>query len=382
MQIAQHLQQTPTSYIREILSDATAEGVISLAGGLPASDHFPIDLIEPSLQSLARAKPEVFQYGETQGYRPLLDFFQQIYQLPETHSALVCNGSQQALDLIARTFLNPGDGVAMEAPSYLGALQVFAIAQARVESVTQQADGPDLNELAELFASGKVKLFYAVPDFHNPTGLSWSLATRKAVAELCIAHGITLIEDAPYRELRFTGTALPLVSSFCPDHALVLRSFSKIATPGFRLGVATGPSQWLDEMIKVKQAADLHTNLPMQEVLLQLLQHQDFPKHIDHLRQLYRSRYQCLADALHKELPAGCEFDDIEGGMFIWLNLPEGDPMAIAKAAIKEKVAVVPSTVFYDQGTEGKPALRLNFSYPSPDELQVAAQRLAKVLAG
>ncbi len=379
MELAQSLQQIQPSYIREILSAAQAEGVISLAGGLPDGDKFPLALMTESLLALPN-RPDLFQYGNTAGYAPLLNHFKEKYQLPENQSALVCTGSQQGLDLIARAFINPNDNIVMEAPSYLGALQVFGLAQANIISVSQQADGPNLTELEQCFASQKVSIFYAVPDFHNPTGVSWSLAVRKKVAELCQQYKVTLIEDVPYRELRFNGDFLPLVSSFCPDNALVLRSFSKIATPGIRLGLVTGKTEWINPLIKVKQCADLHSSIPMQAVLLDLLSHDGFEQHLTEQRELYQSRYQALTEQLEKKLPTGCHFNQVDGGMFIWLTLPECDDFALAKAAIDNNVAVVPSSVFYQKGQKITPALRLNFTNASVEDLAIAVDRLVAVI--
>ncbi len=379
MKIAQSLQQIQPSYIREILADAQAEGVISLAGGLPDGESFPMALMAQSLNNLA-IRPELFQYGHTAGYGPLLDYFKQTYQQADNHSSVVCTGSQQGLDLIARAFLNPGDTVVMEAPSYLGALQVFGLAQANIESIEQRFDGPDLTQLEAKFATGNVVMFYAVPDFHNPTGVCWSLAVRQKVAQLCIQYGVTLIEDVPYRELRFNGNAQPLVSSFCKDNALVLRSFSKIATPGIRLGVVTGKTEWINPLIKVKQSSDLHSSVPMQAVLLDLLSHGQFNEHLETLRALYHTRYLTLAEQLNQKLPAGCKFNHVDGGMFIWLSLPACDTYKLAKAAIDNNVAVVPSAVFYRQGETIYPAVRLNFTNAAEAELETAVDRLVTAI--
>ncbi len=305
--------------------------------------------------------------------------FTSLYQLNDQQRGIVCTGSQQGLDLIARTFLNVGDSVVVESPSYLGALQVFGIAQARIETVEQTSTGPDLDELETLLRQKPIKLFYTVPDFHNPTGICWSLDTRKAVATLCQRHGVVLVEDAPYRELRFSGEALPMVSSFCPEQSLVLRSFSKVATPGMRLGLLTGPAPWVESIAIVKQAADLHSSQPMQAVLLKLLSHIGFTEHLGSLCALYGARYEQLSQRL-QQLGDGYEFCAVQGGMFVWLKVPGGDPMAIAKAALENGVAIVPSTVFYTLGAinEGKAesAFRLNFSHAHHEQLATAVERL------
>jgi DNA-binding transcriptional MocR family regulator len=381
MKLASSLQQIQPSYIREILSAAQAEGVISLAGGLPDGNKFPMALMEKSILALPQ-QPALFQYGHTAGYQPLLDHFRERYQLANNHDSLVCTGSQQGLDLIARAFINPGDNIVMEAPSYLGALQVFGLAQANIISVSQEAEGPNLTELEACFSQNTITLFYAVPDFHNPTGVCWSLATRKKVAELCQQYNVAFIEDVPYRELRFKGDVLPLVSSFCSDNALVLRSFSKIATPGIRLGLVTGKNEWITPLIKVKQCADLHSSIPMQAILLDLLTHEGFEQHLEELRGLYQGRYQVLAQQLREKLPEGCHFNEVDGGMFIWLTLPQCDDFSLAKAAIENNVAVVPSSVFYQQGEKVTPAVRLNFTNANEADLSIAVDRLVTAIQG
>ncbi len=233
MEIARSLQNVPSSYIREILSAASDPSVISLAGGLPDPDTFPIELMRSTFEGLCD-KPEVFQYGTTAGYTPLLDFLSDYYQLPSNHSAVVCTGSQQGLDLVARAYINPGDTVVMEAPSYLGAMQVFGLVGANIVTVSQVTSGPNLEQLETCFKINSPKMFYAVPDFHNPTGVCWTLETRQKVAELCIQYNVAFIEDAPYRELRFTGEALPMVSTFCPDNSIVFRSL-KLLLQAFAL---------------------------------------------------------------------------------------------------------------------------------------------------
>lgn len=380
MEIAKSLQQIQSSYIREILAAASDKNVISLAGGLPDEQTFPIELMKPTLENLANM-PEVFQYGSTAGYGPLIDHLSDAYQLPESHTAMICTGSQQGLDLIARAYVDPDDTVVMEAPSYLGAMQVFGLVQANIVTVSQTEFGPNLDELETCFKQQAPKMFYAVPDFHNPTGVCWTLESRQQVAALCEQYNVAFIEDAPYRELRFTGSELPLVSSFCPDHSIVLRSFSKIASPGLRIGAVTGKRSYLEPLIKVKQGADLHSSVPMQALLLGLLKHQDFGLHMENIRNLYKSRYEVLFSELEQKLPQGCVLKPVDGGMFIWVEIPECDTFELAKSLLGNGVAVVPSPVFYPDANGAKAALRLNFTNANPDELREAVSRLAEGLA-
>lgn len=379
MEIARSLQQVKSSYIREILAAACDKNVISLAGGLPDESTFPIGLMKPMLNNLANM-PEVFQYGSTAGYTPLLNFLDDYYQLPDSHQAMVTTGSQQGLDLIARAYIDPGDSVVMEAPSYLGAMQVFGLVQANIVTVSQTEFGPNLAELEQRFGEHKPKMFYAVPDFHNPTGVCWTLDTRQKVAALCQQYQVTFIEDAPYRELRFEGQALPMVSEFCPQHSIVLRSFSKIASPGLRIGVVSGKRQFIEPLIKIKQGADLHSSVPMQALLLGLLQHADFPAHIDAIRTLYKVRYETLYRELKRQLPEQCEIKAVDGGMFIWVTLPPCDTFELAKQLLGNGVAVVPSPVFYPDADNAPAALRLNFTNANPQELTEAVTRLAQGL--
>lgn len=376
MKIAKHLQTIKPSYIREILKAATTPGMISLAGGLPAEDQFPYALLDQAFNKLTGTSG-IFQYGSTEGYGPLLEYVRSAYQLSSQQRVLVCNGSQQAIDLIARSFINPGDTVAMEAPSYLGALQVFGLAQANIKTVKQLADGPDLEALELLFRTGKVKLFYTVPDFHNPTGICWSLSTRKKVASLCQQYRVALIEDAPYRALRFDGETLPMVSSFCPEQSFILHSFSKIATPGIRLGIVIAPTKWLEPLIVIKQASDLHTNQPLQAVLLDLLMSSGFRQHLDNVCGHYRERFYCLAKSLRQHFgnKDNFSFTEVKGGMFTWLRLPHVSPISVAKEALKKGIAVVPGNVFYTDHESSNaiaPALRLNFSHTQPAQIETA----------
>ncbi|MCX2982635.1 PLP-dependent aminotransferase family protein [Halieaceae bacterium IMCC14734] len=373
MPIADRLQRMRPSYIRDILRAASADNVLSLAGGLPALELFPMRQIEAAMQTVGK-QAQLFQYGETRGYPPLLDYLRDLLAIPADHDLLISNGSQQGLDLIARAFLNPGDVVVVEAPCYLGALQVFELADAAVRLVAQTPQGPDLQQLESLFAAGDVRLFYAVPDFHNPTGICWSLATRERVAALCEQFGVLLVEDAPYRNLRFAGEELPLVAAALPSQALVLRSSSKISTPGMRLGMVSGPRQFIDALVLVKQAADLHTNVPLQAALLEVISQASFPRHLARLRVCYRRRYRALLGALQAQ---GWQPAAVCGGMFVWLELEDIDARALAAEALRCGVAVVPGEAFYPADVAVRPALRLNFTHCNEQAIEEAVARLA-----
>lgn len=379
MKPAKHLESIKPSYIREILNLSSSKDIISLAGGLPCPEAFPLDLITQLMPTIA-ADSSLYQYAQTTGHPALLEHLKNHYSLTATQELMITNGSQQGIDLCARLLIEKGDKIVVEAPSYLGALQVFSIAQAQVCSVPQTIDGPNLDYLETLFANNTIKFFYAVPDFHNPTGCCWSLEKRKHVAKLCQDYGVLLIEDAPYRELRFSGKTLPMVSSFCSEHAIILRSFSKTLAPGVRLAALITPKRYTPLLNKLKQAMDLHSNMPMQALVLALLQHKDFERHQMKLIGIYKERYQTLATKLLPLQHKACDFTAVEGGMFIWLRLPECDTFALAKAAIKKGVAVVPSTEFYTEQTTQESAIRLNFSFNEPSILTLAVSKLIGVI--
>lgn len=381
LQTSQCLERLPSSYIREILKAATAPDCISLAGGLPSEHLFPFADMRKVFADLCDNLPanqSLFQYGATAGYQPLINLLRDRYELPEvSHQVLITNGSQQGIDLVARGYLEPGSRVVMEVPAYLGAIQAFSLTGAEMCGVEQTADGPDLEQLTTLFASGRCRVFYAVPDFHNPTGRSWSLSVRKAVAKLCIDHNVLLLEDAPYRDLRFDGEHLPLVASLCPTQAIVARSFSKTSLPGLRLGMLSGPRHLLEPLERIKQAVDLHSQTLGQFMLYKLLSLSSYPQHLASLCEVYGARYRVLSRALENEMEEFSHFNSVDGGMFIWLELDGIDGDHLARVALEQKVAVVPGSVFFLKNGKRRQALRLNFSHAEDNQLLQAVERLA-----
>lgn len=375
------LSNLKPSYIREILAATTTQKVISFAGGLPATESFPLELMQPAFTKVAEYS-SLFQYGPTQGYAPLLELLQGYFNLKQTTEILMTNGSQQALDLLVRAYVNPGDVIVIEAPSYLGAIQVFRLAGAEIKEVTLCADGPDLKQLEHLFRDPKVRFYYAIPDFQNPSGLCYSLAKRKAVAKLCKQFDVTLIEDAPYHQLRFRGDELALLSSFCPEQSFVLHSFSKIACPGMRLGCVVAPKSLLAPLRQIKQVADLQQNTPLQYVLWDLLKNPSYSAHLQQLKSIYREKHDRMYDALQRELGRLIEVKPVKGGMFLWLEMNESVAVSatdFAGKAMECGVAIVPGDVFYQGGVNNKFSMRLNFSHPSLEEIDDGVHRISKL---
>ncbi|UPW17594.1 PLP-dependent aminotransferase family protein [Agarivorans sp. TSD2052] len=378
LQPSKRVQQTKESYIRNILKVIQQPGMLSLAGGLPDASRFPLAMLEQAAIELAK-QPSIYQYGATEGLTELREWLLNHQALAE--DVIVTSGSQQALDLIARCYLNPGDRVLCETPSYLGALQIFDLAEAQTLAVRSEQDGPDVDDLEKVLASTPIKLFYAVPDFQNPSGRSWSLSKRKAVAELLAKYKVAFVEDAPYRELRFEGESLPTVTELCAGEAFFLGSFSKIATPSLRVGYVMASKDLLGPLKKVKQASDLHSALPMQKMLLSTVSHPDFTRHLEQLTAHYCLRRDALVAALDKHLAHYLDFEIPQGGMFIWCRLKHHQAYQIAAAALEQKVAVVPGDEFWPAKLKvDYQAIRLNFTSLEPKQLEQAVIGLAKVM--
>lgn len=377
MNPSKSLQSVRPSYIREILTESKKPGVISLAGGLPATELLPVKLFAEALCAISN-DPLLLQYGETQGYPPLVQHLQR--DTLANQKTLITSGAQQGLDLVARSFINPHDIIVVEAPCYLGALQVFGLAQATIMQVTQQHDGPNIEQLQRIFDARNVKFFYGVPDFHNPTGVNWSVEKRQQVARLCLKYNVFFIEDSPYRALCFNGKAQPKVSDMCAEKSIFLRSFSKSVAPGIRVGSVSAPADIVKALIKTKQAADLHTSLPMQAALLRVLQHSEYSSYLQAMRANYACRYTHLRDQLGQLLDLGCDFNDVNGGMFVWLTLPPLNDMQFARDLLKFGVSVVPGRVFYANDVPDINAVRINFTYCSKAELTSAVAQMARVL--
>lgn len=367
------------SYIRTILKTTSQDNMISFAGGLPSPETFPMEIIGEVMPSMA-ADRELFQYTETAGYRPLTEDLRQRYNVPDTHDIIITSGSQQGLDICTRTMASAGDTIVTEEPSYLGALQIFSIVGATVRGVKQEHDGPNLAQLEALFQAHDVHFFYAVPDFHNPTGCCWSLEKRQAVAALCRSYQVLLIEDAPYRPIRFRGESLPMVSSFCPDESIALYSFSKIIAPGLRVAAIISPKRLVPALTVLKQATDLHTSVPVQKLLLEILNHPEYEQHTATTKQLYRQRYEAMAAELNTLPHALYHFEEVEGGMFIWLSIPSCDVAGLAAALLNKGVAVVPGEEFYTDVPCNRSALRLNFTHSDEEQIKVGMSRLKETL--
>ncbi len=384
---ATRIRKAHKSFIREILKVTAQPEIISFAGGLPLPELFPVRAMErAAVEALSAHGPEALQYSTTEGYPPLREWIAQRYHQRYGHTVdpeqiIITTGSQQALDLAGKVFINPGDSVLVERPGYLGAIQSFSLYEPVFTGVDLLHDGPDLNVLARVLAEAPVKLYYAVPTFQNPSGLSYSREKREAVAGLLRGRDTLLLEDNPYGELRFAGEdAPPMVFSGLEENGLLMGSFSKIVAPGLRVGWLVAPPALRDKLVLAKQAADLHTSSLTQRILHRYLQDNDLDEHLAAIKERYGLHCRLMLQAIERHFPPEVRCTRPEGGMFLWGTLPEGlDAMDLFTLALEEKVAFVPGRPFFVDGT-GENTFRLNFSNADPQRIEEGIARLGRCL--
>jgi len=374
------------SFIREILKVTEDSNIISFAGGLPNPAFFPVkEIAEAAAKILETDGGNVLQYSSTEGYLPLRKYIAERYFLKnglkiDPDQILITNGSQQGLDLIGKVFLNKGDRVIMESPGYLGAIQAFSMYEPIFESVSMLDDGIDIDMLEKTVRDKRIKLVYTVPTFQNPSGITYSTKKRKDVANILEKHDIILIEDNPYYELRFAGEDLPLIRNFLEDNSILLGSFSKTISPGLRLGWICTTNEIMEKIIIAKQASDLHSNYLAQRIAYQYLIDNDIDEHIVKIRDAYKIRRDLMVSMISEHFPEEIEFTKPEGGMFLWITLPEKiSSLDLFEYAIKENVAFVPGNPFYVNGG-GNNTLRLNFSNSDEEQIEIGIKRLANII--
>jgi len=385
LKFAARMGSVHRSFIREILKVTANPEVISFAGGLPNPALFPAkELAEAAAQVIGEEGRTTLQYSTTEGHAPLREWIAARYRdrkgLDVTaDDILITTGSQQALDLMAKVFIDQGDRVLMEAPGYLGAIQAFSVFQPSFCTVPLQQDGPDLEILERELKKG-VRAFYAVTNFQNPSGLTYSAEKRRAVADLLADTETLFAEDDPYGELRFTGEHQVPVYALRPENSVLTGSFSKVAAPGFRIGWIVAKGDVRDALIRVKQASDLHTSTVTQRIVHRYLEHNDLDAHIARICECYGSQCRAMADAAARHLPEEVRLTSAEGGMFLWAEMPEGySSMDLFNRAIERKVAFVPGRPFYVDGT-GDNTMRLNYTNSDPERIEEGMRRLGLCL--
>jgi 2-aminoadipate transaminase len=375
-----------TSAVREILKVAERPDILSFAGGLPAPELFPVEAVARAHQDvLAKDGAAALQYSTTEGFLPLREHISRLLAgrglAASPERILVTNGSQQGIDLVGKVLLDPGDKVVVEDPSYLAALQVFGGYGAEFVPVASDDEGMRMDALEAALQAGGVKLVYVVPDFHNPKGTRLSLPRRKRLLELAQRHRVAVLEDDPYGELRFAGQALPSLASLDTEGVVVhLSTFSKTLAPGLRVGWVVAPPSLQKGLTIAKQAADLHTGTLTQRATARLLDTFDYAAHVQTLRGVYGERCRVMLEGLAAHLPEGTRWTVPEGGMFVWVELPEGlSGDALFQPALAEKVAFVPGSAFFARTPQPR-FLRLNYSNRAPALIREGMERLGRVV--
>ena len=368
-----------TSPVRDLLALTEKPEVISFAGGLPAPELFDVEGIRAAFDAVLDS-PGVLQYSTSEGDPRLREEVARRYSvdgLPTAASDLIMTtGSQQGLGLLSTTLLDPGDTILVEEPCYLAALQTFALAGARVIGVPYRGDDLDLEALDRLAREHDPKFFYTVPTFQNPTGRTHDLGARREIAAIAQRRGFRIIEDEPYRQLRYSGDALPSLAAFAPDHVISLGSFSKVIAPGLRIGWIRTTADIRPSVTIAKQAADLHTSTIDQAAAAHYLVSGRSEPALTRIREAYSARRDAMLDALPSALPEGSTWNRADGGMFVWARLPEGmDAASSLAAALAHDVAFVPGTLFFS-GTPDQRTHRLSYTTYPPARIREGLSRL------
>ena len=385
---ATRMNSLRASEIREILKITQREEVISFAGGLPAPELFPVEMLkEISVQVLSETGRLALQYSTTEGYEPLRrKIAERIGRKFQTkvsaQQVLITCGSQQALDFSGKLFLDAGDVVLCESPTYLAAISAFRAYQPNFVEVPTDDDGMITRSLENILATTeRVKLIYVIPDFQNPTGRTWSLQRRRELVELATRYGIPVIEDNPYGELRFEGEILPSLKSMDTAGLVIgTGTFSKTFCPGMRIGWLVAEPEIIEKYVLIKQGADLCTSLRSQMEVDMFMERYDFEGNLQKLTDLYRKRRNAMVESLEAMMPAGVTFTRPQGGLFLWVKLPEQlGAVELLQECLKREVAFVPGDAFFPNGGI-KNTLRLNYSNMSEERIREGIRRLAEAI--
>ncbi|MFZ5547426.1 MAG: PLP-dependent aminotransferase family protein [Pseudomonadota bacterium] len=384
--LAQRAARMNPSIIREILKVTEQPGVLSLAGGLPSPETFPIEAMrEATARVLADTPKEALQYAASEGFGPLREWVaaelgRRGLKVTPTQ-VLITTGSQQGLDLVGKVLVDAGAPVAVETPTYLGALQAFAPYEPIFKSLASDPHGPLPEAIAALpHDAPGTRFAYVLPNFQNPTGRVIPEARRQAIVAAAQAARVPLIEDNPYGDLWFDEEPPAPLASRWPEGTVYLGSFSKVLAPGLRLGFIAAPTELYPKLLQAKQAADLHTPGFNQRVVHQVIKDGFLSQHVPTIRARYKAQRDAMAAALTEHLPAGSDWAAPQGGMFFWVRLPEGcHAMALLPKAVEAGVAYVPGEAFFAQAPDVR-TMRLSFVTLTPDEIRTAVAALGGVL--
>lgn len=364
------------SAIREILKATADPSIIPLAAGNPAPDAFPVEEVQAVAEKILSSNPiDALQYGVSEGYQPLRDTISAWIKERENigtdnDTVLILSGATQVMDLVSKVLCNEGDTVICEEPSFIGSLNCFRSYGCKLKGVPVDADGMNIDALEKaLDETDNVKFIYTIPNFQNPSGATMSLEKRKRLYSLAKKHGVIILEDNPYGDLRVSGENVPTIKSMDDDGIVIYAgSFSKILAPGLRVAYCCGPKQILAKMTVGKQASDVHTPCLNQMIVNEWFKNYDVNAHITKIQGIYRKRLNLMCDAIDKELGDFVEYVRPEGGLFIWCKLPDNvNMLEFVKKAVDKKVAVVPGNAFLTDDKADTQYIRLNFSTPTEE---------------
>ena len=383
---SKRIEGTPRSFIREILKVTQSPDIISFAGGLPNPEMIDTAGIAKAAEAVfARDGSRTLQYATTEGDLSLRTFIAERYRKRlglnvSPDDILITNGSQQCLDLVGKVLVNPGDAVAIERPGYLGAIQALSLYEPEFHGIPLDNGGPDPETLEHIVYKNPIRLMYGIPNFQNPSGISYSAQLREEIAGILSDTGTIFVEDDAYGELSFSGRTLPSLCKYLPDQTIMTGSFSKILSPGMRLGWISAPAPVMEKLVIAKQATDLHSNYLSQRIASQYLSDTDIDAHIAKIRKRYSAQCACMLESITTEFPDSARCTKPAGGMFTWVTLPPGcSSMDVYNAALKEHVAVLPGIPFYVDGG-GTDTLRLNFSNSDEGTIRTGMKRLGSVI--
>jgi 2-aminoadipate transaminase len=384
--LAERTGKMGVNVIREILKAVSQPGMVSLAGGIPAPESFPLGIIQELTEIVVKKyASEAFQYGPTEGFWPLREALADYLKKRKINAGageiLVASGSQGVLDAIGKVLISRGDPVAVEAPTYLGALQAFTPYEPEYVRMDTDDDGVLPGALESALAKGELKFIYLVPTFQNPTGRTIPLERRQEIANIIKKYDALLVEDDPYGELRYRGRDIPPIKTLAPDNVVYISTLSKVFAPGLRIGFCQAPDRIKKWLVIVKQGIDLHTSTFNQALAAEYIAGGFLERHLPKIIELYRPRQDAMLSALDTYFPDGFKWSRPEGGMFLWVEGPEGfDMEAMYWKAVERNVAFVPGKYFYTSQQEGLETMRLNYTMADEETLDHSIRILSEVI--
>ena len=388
-QFSDRMATLKPSLVREILKASSDPEVIAFSAGNPAPDAFPVeDVRRIAGEILDDAPIDALLYSITEGYAPLGEALKRMVQthyaipLSADDDLIVISGAQQGMDLAAKAFVNEGDTVLCEDPSFIGSLNCFRSYNCNLVGVGMESDGLNTAKLEQaIIKNQKVKLLYTIPNFQNPTGITTSAEKRREILRICREHGVMVLEDNPYGDLRFSGEPVAPIKSMDTDGAVIyVGSFSKILAPGMRVGFVLAPKAVIAKMTVGKQCADVHTNMLAQMICDRWLATCDLSAHLERLRGIYRRKCRLMLECIDREFAPCVTHTTPDGGLFLWCTLPDGaDMLDFCSRAVAQKVAVVPGVAFLANESDPCQSFRMNFSTPTDEAIVEGCKRLGKL---